>query len=133
MVELRVPRLADRPFEAHFQALIRQSLLRSAEAEYAYHRGAGHGLRARRAAGAIDRLKSVQWEPGANVALPRLGPGIRYLTRVVWGGCVVVLALVTARFGIHSWATGAADLGLIAVTFAWFAVSWASDVRRPRS
>lgn len=126
MHELRVPQLAPNPFDAYFQSLIRDSLLRSAEAEYAYHRRSGHGLRARRAAQVVARLEAQQ--PGAAGELPRFGAGLLATTRIAWLATAAVLAWFTAGYGVRSWATGVADLALIAVTFAWFAVSCGSDV-----
>ncbi len=130
MVELRVPTIVDSRFEAHFRTLLAQSLLRAAEAQYAAHRRAGHALRARRAARLVARIHELQPESGTTAVMPRLGSGLLAATRAAWLACVAVLAWVTLSFGIHSWATGAADLGVVALTFAWFAVSWGSDARR---
>jgi hypothetical protein len=129
--ELRVPTRTDNRFEAYFHGLIRASLLRSAEADYAHHRNAGHGLRARRAGQALARAQAIPDDTRA--AVPRFGPGALALTRIAWVACALLVAGLAVSYGVGSWATGAADLALIALTFALFAVAWGSDIRFPRS
>ena len=128
MPELRVPVRPDNAFEAYFRRLIRDSLVRSAEAEYDFHRRSGHGLRARRAAHVVTRAQALQQEP-PTAGLPRFGPGLLVATGIAWIACGVVLAWVAVMFGVRSWVTGAADLALIVLTFAWFVVAWGSDIR----
>jgi dTDP-4-dehydrorhamnose 3,5-epimerase len=44
-------------------------------------------------------------------------------TRAVWLAAVVLLVCDALAFGIESWATGIADIGVLALTLVWFAVS----------
>jgi hypothetical protein len=50
---------------------------------------------------------------------PWLGAGIRQVASVVWLGTFVVLVANVVVLGVHSPATGAADLGLVVMTFVW--------------
>ncbi len=129
MPELRVPTLPERPFEAYFRGLVRGSLLRSAEAEYAYHLQAGHGLRARRAARLVARARALADEQARAALPPRFGRGLLATTGLVWAAGVAVLVWSGVSYGLHSWATGVADLVVVGLTFAWFVVAWGSDVR----
>ena len=54
---------------------------------------------------------------------PSLGPVIRSAAGLVWFLTLATLAVNILVFGFHSWATGAADLGLIALTLVWFAIA----------
>jgi hypothetical protein len=52
----------------------------------------------------------------------RFGSRLRFAARLVWIVTLVLLICDIATFGIDSWTTSAADLGLIAMTFVWFFV-----------
>ncbi len=47
-------------------------------------------------------------------------PHLRSSVRMVWLAAVTLLALDLLAFGIHSWTTSVADLGLITLTLVWF-------------
>ena len=45
---------------------------------------------------------------------------VRSSVRVVWIAAVVLLVADLLVFGVHSWTTSAADIGLILATLVWF-------------
>ena len=47
-------------------------------------------------------------------------PHLRSSVRMVWIAAVTLLALDLLAFGINSWTTSVADLGLITLTLVWF-------------
>ena len=47
-------------------------------------------------------------------------PHLRSSVRVVWIAAVVLLVADLLVFGVHSWTTSAADIGLILATLVWF-------------
>jgi hypothetical protein len=53
---------------------------------------------------------------------PRFGSRLRVAAGLVWLATFAVLVCDIAAFGIESWATSAADLGLIVMTLVWFCV-----------
>jgi hypothetical protein len=95
VAELQVPQLVESPFRQHYRELILGSIARAAEAEMQQHRLRGGG-----------------W----------FGPGLRSSARMVWAATFVVLVCDLAGFGLDSWTTTVADLGLIILTFVWFGV-----------
>jgi hypothetical protein len=147
MAELRVPGIVEDPFREHYRALVMGSLLRAAEAQTERHRLRGHKLRARRAERVAQRLRPVpppelvrEPEPVAPepvtapapveapspprvVPEPWFGTTIRRAAAVVWFATLAALVANVLVLGIESPATVAADLGLIAMTFVWFAAS----------
>jgi hypothetical protein len=150
VAELRVPGIVEDPFREHYRSLVMGSLLRAAEAQSERHRLRGHKLRARRAERVAARLRPVQRPlvdvvsertpvPESVAALtlveepaPRLrevaykpwfGTTIRRAAAVVWFAMLAALIANVIVLGIESPATAAADLGLIAMTFVWFAAS----------
>lgn len=64
---------------------------------------------------------------------PWLGAGVRRVAAGVWALVLVVLVANTIVLGFESWGTGAADLTLIAVTLAWFAIAVADPGFADRS
>ena len=150
MAELRVPGIVEDPFREHYRSLVMGSLLRAAEAQSERHRLRGHKLRARRAERVAARLRPVQRplvdvvsertpvpesvagltlveEPAARLRevayKPWFGTTIRRAAAVVWFAMLAALIANVIVLGIESPATAAADLGLIAMTFVWFAAS----------
>ena len=151
MTELMVPPVVEDPFREHYRELILGSVLRAAEAQSARHRARGHRLRARRAERVVERLRAaplapppppipepfpvVEPEPAPAVfAAPApvrveveyerwFGPTARTAARLVWFATLALLVADIAVFGIGSWTTSAADLGLVAMTVVWFCVS----------
>ncbi len=51
------------------------------------------------------------------------GPTLRRAVAAVWLLTLATLAVNIAVLGFRSWATGAADLGLIALTLVWLAIA----------
>jgi hypothetical protein len=47
-------------------------------------------------------------------------PHLRSSVRMVWIAVVALLVADLLVFGVHSWTTSAADIGLILVTLVWF-------------
>ena len=47
-------------------------------------------------------------------------PHLRSSVRMVWIAVVVLRVADLLVFGVHSWTTSAADIGLILVTLVWF-------------
>jgi hypothetical protein len=45
---------------------------------------------------------------------------LRSSVRTVWIAAGVLLVVDLLAFGVHSWTTSAADIGLIAATLLWF-------------
>jgi len=124
VVELRVPELVKDPFREHYRALIVGSMLRAAEAESVRHHARGHRIRARRAERVVDRLR-----PGPPVTAPPLpsmvsdtwpAPRLRRAASVVWFAMLGALVANIVFLGFDSYATAAADLGLVAITLVWF-------------
>jgi len=124
VVELRVPAIVKDPFREHYRALIVGSLLRAAEAESARQRAGGRTIRARRAVRVLDRV-----HPAAPVAPPLLrsivsdlqfGTRMKQAAAVVWFATLGALVADIVFLGVDSYATAAADLGLVAMTLVWF-------------
>lgn len=137
MTWFAVPELPADAFAPHYRRVIRGALLRSAEARHELHLEQGHRLRARRAERVVLALRrldapiepdvqaarATEREPPAGFADRFFSSGSRAVVRAAW---LVTLALLVADvvlFGIRSWQTGVADVGLIVLTFLWFAVS----------
>ena len=146
MVELRVPEVVEDPFREHYRELVMGSLLRAAEARTRLHRARGHRLRTRRSERMVLRLRTALGaplaDPPAPVTVPApveapvlaAAPGPTLATDLPWFGTTVRRAVAGLWFatlaalianvlvlGIDSYATGAADLGLVVMTFLWFA------------
>jgi hypothetical protein len=158
VAELRVPGIVEDPFREHYRALVMGSLLRAAEAQTERHRLRGHKLRARRAERVAQRLRPVQTAPPVlvrepervarepvaaptSVEAPRtpgvayepwFGTTIRRAAAVVWFATLAALVANVLVLGIESPATVVADLGLIAMTFVWFAASIDDLIEPPR-
>ena len=139
MVELRVPELVEDPFREHYRALIVGSILHAAETQSVAHRARGHKLRARRAERVAERLRPperlVAVEPvavarAAPVEAPQFVPMVEYdpwfsqrirrTAALVWLATLAALMANLAVLGINSYATAAADLGLVTMSFVWF-------------
>ena len=119
-------------FDAHYRRLIRRSVVRSSEADQAYHEAMGHRLRARRARRRAFELYALGGEDAP--ALARRPPAIRRATGVAWLSTAAFLTVGLLVFGIRTWWTGAADLALIALTFGWFFLdTTAHEAERPRA
>ena len=157
MAELRVPGIVEDPFREHYRALVMGSLLRAAEAQTERHRIRGHKLRARRAERVAQRLRPVQTSPPVLVRKPEpvahepvtvptleaprtpvvayepwFGTTIRRAAAVVWFATLAALIANVLVLGIESPATVVADLGLVAMTFVWFAASIDDLIEPPR-
>jgi hypothetical protein len=122
MAELTVPKLTDDPFQRHYRELVLGSLLRAAQARTVLERESGHRLRAARAEREAARLRAATGATACEPAAParRFGPELRSSIRMVWLATVGLLAVDLVAFGIHSWTTSVADVGLIVLTLAWF-------------
>ena len=74
----------------------------------------------------VEASRPVE-EPAPRIAQvarkPWFGPTIRRAAAVVWFAMLAALIANVIVLGIESPATAAADLGLIAMTFVWFAAS----------
>jgi hypothetical protein len=119
------------PFRAHYRVLVLGSLLRASEAQTEFHRERGHGLRAWRAARIARRIRSFDEvvEPAGGVreaSRIRQPVVVRLASRLAWLAAVVLLVADLELFGIHSWVTGAADLGVILLTIAVLVVEMLS-------
>jgi hypothetical protein len=90
MATLRVPVVADSAFREHYRALIAASVVHAAETRAPARRR------------------------------PRSGVGIRHVASIVWVGMLAALVADVVVLGVRSPATGAADIGLVVVTFVWF-------------
>ena len=147
MVELRVPEVVEDPFREHYRELVMGSLLRAAESRARRHRERGHRLRTRRSERMVRQLRTAQGSSlvdlpapvavAAPVEAPVLAPPRRPVaTDVPWFGTATRRAVAGLWFatlaalianvlvlGIESYATAAADLGLVVMTFVWFAAS----------
>ncbi len=49
-------------------------------------------------------------------------PHLRSSVRMVWVAAAVLLAVDLLAFGVHSWTTSIADIGLMVLTLVWFVV-----------
>jgi hypothetical protein len=147
VVELRVPELVEDPFREHYRALIIGSILQAAETQSALHRSRGHKLRARRAERVADRLRASEPTPAADpvvivvpepvVETPRFVPVVEYdpwfsqrirrTAALVWFATLGTLLANLVVLGVDSYATAAADLGLVAMSFVWF-FAWIDDL-----
>jgi hypothetical protein len=47
-------------------------------------------------------------------------PHLRSSVRMIWIAMVALLVVDLIAFGVHSWTTSAADIGLIVATLVWF-------------
>jgi len=131
MTELTVPPLAEDSFREHYRHLILASLARQAEVRSVEERGNGHRLRAARAEREAARLRAatgVAADPA--VASRRFGRELRSSIRMVWIAALALLAVDIVAFGIDSWTTTVADVGLIALTVVWFWIA-AEDLVGP--
>jgi hypothetical protein len=147
VVELRVPEVVEDPFREHYRELVMGSLLRAAEARAERHRARGHRLRTRRSERIAQRLRTAQGLPLPDVPtpvavaapveapviraprlpaatdVPWFGTSIRRAVAVLWFATLAALLANVVVLGIDSYATAAADLGLVVMTFVWFAAS----------
>jgi hypothetical protein len=125
MAELTVPELAQDPFREHYRQLVLGSLLQAAEARSVEERQSGHRRRAARAERDAARIRTAAGAAAPEPAAPArlFGRGLRSSIRMVWLTTLGLLALDLVVFGIHSWTTSVADLGLIVLTLVWFWVS----------
>ena len=131
MTELLVPGLAEQPFRAHYRGLILGSLLRAAEAQGELYRAQGRSRSARRADRTAQRVRGLAGAPAPPTEASRwFGPRLRAATRIAWLATLALLLVDLAVFGLHSWATSVADLGLIVLTLVWFFVS-VEDLEEP--
>ena len=116
------------PFRAHYRsadprigAADRRGRDRPAARERAPAAGPSQRAPAAEAPGPC-RTAALAPPPGCGGGAVVRGPR-RLLVRLAWVAAAALLLAAAAGFGIRSWATGAADLALIAVTALWFAVS----------
>jgi hypothetical protein len=58
-------------------------------------------------------------------------PHLRFSVRLAWIAAVVLLAVDLVAFGIDSWTTTVADVGVIVLTLVWFWVC-VDDLIAPR-
>jgi hypothetical protein len=144
VVELRVPEVVEDPFREHYRELVMGSLLRAAEARTQRHRARGHRLRAHRSERMARRLRITQGaladvpapvpvpvpveapvlaapRPPVATDLPWFGTTVRRAVAVIWFATLATLIANVLVLGIDSYATAAADLGLVVMTFLWFA------------
>ena len=121
MTDLLVPQRVPDPFREHYRALILGSALRAAETDAANHRANGHRLRSRRAELAAYELRRLNGQPAEPLGRRRrFGLALRASIGTVWLATLALLLLDLVTFGIESWTTSVADIGLIVFTFAWF-------------
>jgi hypothetical protein len=149
VAELRVPELVEDPFREHYRALILGSLLRAAEEQSERRRGRSHRLRARKVERVVDLLRPPREAPPAPVTEPSpvrepvsvpasveapvavrripmvgcepwLGTTIRRTAAAVWFATLAALVANVVVLGLDSYATAAADLTLVAMSFVWF-------------
>ena len=122
MADLLVPERVPDPFREHYRALVLGSVLRTAEGDLARHRASGHWFRARRAEQAAREVRLLSASKLAEPLSPRrrFGLALRASIGTVWTATLALLLLDLATFGIESWTTSVADIGLIVFTFAWF-------------
>jgi hypothetical protein len=133
VVELRVPEVVEDPFREHYRELVMGSLLRAAEARTERHRARGHRLRTRRSERMVRQLRTAHGAPLPDVPapvpprlpvateLPWFGTTIRGAVAALWFATLAALVANVLVLGIDSYATAAADLGLVVMTFLWFA------------
>lgn len=108
-------------FEDHYRRLIAGSIERSAKTEWQVQRALGHPLRARRAEERVRELALLGIPAGVEPWPARTALG-RGLIRFAWLALLGGLLASVAALGVHSLATGAVDVALIVLTFAWFRV-----------
>jgi dTDP-4-dehydrorhamnose 3,5-epimerase len=129
--ELLVPEIVDEPFREHYQKLIRSSLLRTIEVEKSEGRRS-HRPRRRneRPPAPVPVEAPAPPAPVDAPVAPRIAPlelpsrsRLRIAAPIVWGLAVLLLVVNTVVAGFDSWATGIADLGVLALTAVWFVVS----------
>jgi hypothetical protein len=131
MTELTVPPLAEDPFREHYRHLILASLARQAEVRSAEEREHGHRLRAARAEREAARLRAATGaSPEPGVVSRRFSRELRSSIRMVWIAALALLAVDIVAFGIDSWTTTVADVGLMALTVVWFWIA-AEDLVGP--
>jgi hypothetical protein len=124
VTELLVPAMTVQdPFRSHYRGLVLGSFLRASEAQTAFHRERGHGLRAWRAARIARRIRAFDGTLDSPVEERSKGwirrPAVvQTAARLAWLAAVGILAADLALFGTHSWVTGTADLGVILLTVA---------------
>ena len=119
-----MPEPRDDAFQEHYRSLILGSLLRAAERRTERERASGHRMRARRAERDETEVRRLAGAPAQNTAATaqpsRFGRELRSSVRLIWLAALLLLVLDLGAFGIHSWTTSAADLGLIVLTLIWF-------------
>ena len=128
MSELRVPPVVENPFRAHYRKLILGSALRLAETEIERLHADGYRRRAVRAERLAASLREATGAPARPVypaAAPQrwFGGELRRFVGALWVAAAALLGIGVVGFGLHSWATTAADLALLVLTAAWFGVS----------
>jgi hypothetical protein len=135
VAELRVPPVVEDAFRAHYRALILGSALRVLEADEATQLARGRRRRARRAERAAARLRGLVVPPvdpadvqglafrAPAARRPRFGRGVRRAVATAWLAAAAVLGVAVAVSGPHGVVTGACDVALVALTFAWFAAA----------
>ncbi len=153
MPELLVPGPVRDPFREHYRELIVSSLQRSAQDQSRLYREQHRRRRAARYERAAAQLRGasavvaeaappvvvvpppvvVEAPPPVAARVPAVvpvlvgevgfGPTLRRAVAAVWLLTLATLAVNIAVLGFRSWATGAADLGLIALTLVWFAIA----------
>ncbi len=106
-----MPEVVDEEFKEHYQELIRSSLLRSVQTE-----------------GQQASWPAVAPAPAPVVALAERDPATRrsrlkLATKIIWLVAVVLLVCDALAFGVYSWATGLADVGVLVLTVVLFLVS----------
>jgi len=111
--EFVVPEIVDDEFREHYRGLIQTSLLRTVEAE-----------RGRR----VRRVRRRRHGPAA--AKPVSRSRLRLAAPAVWALAVVLLVVDAIVFGLESWATGVADVGVVALTAVWFLAA-SANLRGP--
>jgi hypothetical protein len=121
-------------FREHYRRLLLSSAARALEGEQDRHVQLGHERRARSAERQASELRRLELEaPSAprtrlddatGTLLIELAPpssrGLRRATLSAWLLSLALLCGAALSEGLRSWWTGACDLSLVALTFAWF-------------
>jgi hypothetical protein len=116
--DMGTPDLVESPFEARYRELVLGSLLRFAELQERRHRVLGHRVRARRAGRIALSVRGLDTPPAAT----RRPPAAVTLLRATWVAAIAILICGLVVFGIGGWPTGAADVAVLVLTIALFAV-----------
>lgn len=121
-------------FRQHYRRLLLSSAARALEREQDRHVQLGHERRARSAERQASELRRLELEAPSpsrtrlddttGALLIELPPassrGLKRVTVLAWLLTLALLCAAALSEGLRSWWTGACDLGLVALTFAWF-------------